>query len=209
MTVIQNPAQLNGHELIAEGSDVPVECETLDIHVGYSEDSRSWALVAPTGLYADEPVLNDIDSSDAVFTPEGIESIENVNGIGVDLVADGELDRKALFKVEGDLIGGVRSRFRGLSQLPHIGRRSSIGVFEDTSLVRDVEHVLVRGPWLGSSLTDRDLFLSGIFEQGLATSESMVKFYTRQWFESKKSDTHHALPGILHGAITLISGFNP
>ena len=181
MTVIQNPAQLDGHELVAEGSDVPVERKTLDVHVRYSEDGRSRGLVAPTRLYANESVLNDIDPSDAVLPPEGIEGVKNVNGIGIDFVTDGKLDRKALLKIEGDLIGGVRGGFWGLGQLPHISRGSNVGVFENAGLIRDMEHVLVRRPWLGSGLTDRDLFLSGVFEQSLATSESVVKFCTRQF----------------------------
>ena len=73
------------------------------------------------------------------------------------------------------MIGGGRSGFGGLGQLPHVSRGSGVGVLEDTSLIRNVEHVFVRGPRLSSGLADWDLLLSGILKQGLATSESVVK----------------------------------
>jgi len=178
VTIVQNPAQLDGHELIAESSDVPIERETLDINVGRSEDGGPWRLITSTGLDTDESVLDDVNPSDTMLTPKGVKGIKHIDGVCVRLVAvreDSEVDGKTLFELDGDLIGGVRGRFGRLGQLPHIGRGSSVGVLENTSLVRDVEHVLVRGPWLSSGLTDWDLFLSGVFKQGLATSESVVK----------------------------------
>jgi len=178
VTIVQDPAQLDRHELIAETSDVPIQRETLDIDVGRPEDGGSRGLITSTRLDADESVLNDVDPSDTVLTPEGVKRVEHVDGISIRLVAvgeDGEIDGETLFELDGDLIGGVRSGFGRLGQLPHIGRGSGVGVLEDTSLIRDVEHVLVRRPWLRSGLAHRDLLLGGVFQQGLATSESVVK----------------------------------
>ena len=87
MAVVQDPAQLDGHELIAEGSDVPIERETLDINVGRSEDGGSWSLITSPRLDADESVFNNVDPPDTVFTPEGVKGIKHVNSVSVRLVA--------------------------------------------------------------------------------------------------------------------------
>ena len=213
MPIVEDPAELDSHELVAESSDIPIKRETLDIHVGRSEDGGSWRLITSTRLDTDESVLDDVDPPDTVLTPEGIKGVKHVNSIGVSLVAvrkDGELDRETLFELDCDLVRGVRGGFGRLGQLPHIGRRSDVGILEDTGLIRNVEHVLVRGPWLGGSLADWDLLLGSIFEQRLTTSESVVKLWVRrlrQYATLRKNTA--SLPGILHGAMTLMSGFNP
>jgi hypothetical protein len=114
-----------------------------------------------------------------MLTPEGIQDVKDVDGIGVGLVAlrkDCKFDRKPMFELDFDLIGVARGRLGRLGQLPHIVRRSDVGVLEDTSLIRNVEHVLVRRPWLSSGLTDWNLFLRCVLEQSLTTGESVVKF---------------------------------
>ena len=179
MTVVQDSAQLDRQELIPEGSDVPIKRKALDINVGHSEDGRSWSLITSTRLDTDESVFDHIDPSDSVLTSEGVQDVKDVNGISIGLVAvrkDSKFDRKTLLELDGDLIGGVRSRLRRLGQLPHIGRRSDVGILEDTSFIRNVEHVLVSRPGLCSGLADRNLFFSCVFKQGLTASKSVVKF---------------------------------
>lgn len=108
MAVVQDSAQLDCHELIAERPDVPIERKTLDIDVGRSEDGRSWGLITPARLYTDEPILDDIDPPDTVLASEGIQDVKDVNGISIGLVAvrkDSEFDRKTLLEIDGDLIG--------------------------------------------------------------------------------------------------------
>lgn len=179
MAVVQDLAQLDCHELITESSDVPIQRKALDIKVGRSEYGRSWALVTSAGFHTNEPVLDDIDPSDTVLAPEDIQDVKDINRISIGLVEvseDNKFDRKALLELDGDLIGGVRSRLGRLGQLPHIGWRRDVGILQYTSLVRDVEHVLVRGPRFSGSLAHWNLFLCCVLKQGLTTSESVVKF---------------------------------
>ena len=179
MSVVQNPAQLDRHELIPERSNVPIERKTLDVDVGRPEDGRSWCLITSTRLHTDEPVLDDIDPSDTVLSSEGVQHVEDINRISIRLVAlrkHSELDRETLFELDCDLIGGVRRRLGRFGQLPHIVRRRGVGILEDTSLIRNVEHVLVRRPWLCGGLAHWNLFFSCVLKQRLTTSESMVKF---------------------------------
>jgi hypothetical protein len=213
VTVVQNPAQLDGHELIAESPDVPIERETLDVHVGHSEDGRSWSLITSTGLDTDESVLDDVNPSDTVLTPEGIKGVKHVNGIGVRLVAvrkDSELDGKALFELDGDLIRGAE-RIRETRSTSTYRPEVWCWVLEDTSLIRNVEQVLVRGPWLSSGLSDWNLLLGGVFEQEPGDQRIGGKTLGVRRFLQYTTLRQEAvtLPGILHGAMTLISGFNP
>jgi hypothetical protein len=43
-----------------------------------------------------------------------------------------------------------------------------------------VEQILVRGPWLGFGLSNRDVFGIGVFKKCLSSSKAVVEFYAAQ-----------------------------
>ena len=177
MTVVQDTAQLNRGELVPERADVAVEREALDVHVGDAEDGRGGGLVAAAGLDADETVLDDVDTADAVLARERVEREEHVDGVGVLLLlrGDGHLDGEPARELDRDALGRVwRVLGRG-GQLPHVGGRRGVGVLEDAGLVGDVEEVLVGRPGLRGGLLDGDLLLGGVGEEGLAAGEAVVE----------------------------------
>lgn len=147
VTVVEDVGEGGGDELVSERSDVPVEGETLEVHVRDSEDGRSGGLVASSRLDSDEPVLDNVDSSDPVLSGERVEGEEDLDRVGdgllggenVNLGGDtlGELNQDVLGRGGGVLgVGG---------ELPHVSGRGRVGVLKDTGLVRDVEQVLVYG----------------------------------------------------------------
>lgn len=124
-----------------------------------AEDGSAGGLVASSGFYSDKSVLDDVNSSDAVLAAQSVESKEDFHRIGVCFIACHDLDGKTGLEFDGDAFRVGRRILRGCGKLPHISRRSGIGVFKDTSFVRDVEKILVGRPWLGGSLGDRDRLL--------------------------------------------------
>lgn len=138
-------------------------------------------LVASSGLDTDEPVLNDIDTSNTVFPAKSIESIENVHGVGIFLsTLDGHLGGETGGEVDGDTVGSGGSSVDGGGQLPHVGGRGGVGVFEDASFVGSVKHVFVGGPGLGSGLGDGDVVLGGVGEEGTTAGEAVVELCIEQ-----------------------------
>ena len=151
MAIVQDPAQLDRHELIAERTHVPVERQTFQIDMCRAEDRRTGGLIAPAALDADEPILDDVDPADAMLPSEGVESEENVDGVGVGsviLVREGDFDGESGDELDGDAFGGRWRVFGCGGELPHVGRGGCVGIFEDAGFVRDVEEVFVGGPGL-------------------------------------------------------------
>jgi len=135
-------------------ANIPVHSKTLEVHVGLPEDGSSGSLVASTTLDTNEPVLDDVDTSNTVLASEGVEGEVHLDGVG-DLGSlgrgdglgsrgvDDDLDGDSLLEGDGETLGLRRSVLEVLSQLPHVGGRGRVGVLEDTGLVRDVVKVLV------------------------------------------------------------------
>jgi hypothetical protein len=111
--------------------------------VGDSENSSGRGFVTTSRLDTDESVLNNVDSSDTVLPGEGVQYEEHIDGIGVGSGADGDFDGETLFKDDLDSLGLVGSVFGRGGQLPHVGGRGGVGVFEDTGFVGDVEEVFI------------------------------------------------------------------
>ena len=178
MTVVENLRKLNGNKLVTEGTNVPVESQTLEVNVGSTQNGSTRGLVASTRLDTNESVLDNIDTADTVLTGESVEGEEDLDAVSVNflLVRDGDLDRETSLELDGDLLRGSGSVFGGDSEFPHVGRGSGVGVFEDTSFVGDVVQVLVGRPGLGGGLGDGDVLLSSVGEECLPSGEAVVEF---------------------------------
>jgi len=180
MAIVQDAAQLDCDELIAQGTYVPVERQPLQIDVGRAEDRRTGGLVAPTALDANEPILDDVDAANAVLPSEGVESEKNVDGVGVGvvvLVGEGDFDGQPGDELDGNALRGLWGVFGCGGELPHVGRGCDVGKFEDAGFVGDVEEVFVGGPGLCGGLGDGDGFFGGVGEEGLPAWEAVIKFW--------------------------------
>jgi hypothetical protein len=122
--------------------------------VRLTEDGSSGRLVATARLDTDEPVLDNVDTSNTVLASELVEGEEDLDGVGNlgalrrgnglgALGVDEELDGDTLLEGDGDALGGGGALGETLDELPHVGGRGRVGVLEDTGLVGDVEEVLV------------------------------------------------------------------
>lgn len=108
-----------------------------------TKDRRTRALVASSRFYANEAVLNNIDTADAVLAGEGIESKKYLNAFSPCLRASNDLGGKSLCEMNYDLLGMIRRIFRRVRQLPHVSRGSCVRIFENASFIRDVEKVFI------------------------------------------------------------------
>jgi len=111
----------------------------------YAQDSSTWRFVTSSRFHADESVLNNVDPSDSVFPAEGVQSEEDLDSVGVFfcLNRNSNFDGKATLEFDGNSLGFLWCILRSSSQLPHIDGRSNVGIFEDSSLVGDVEEIFV------------------------------------------------------------------
>ncbi len=212
MSVVQNSAQSNGCELITESTDVAVQGKALKIHMSDTQDGSSWRFVASTGLDTDEPVLDDIDTANAMLPAEGVQGNKDIDGVSVNLVILRHVDLhgETALELDCDLFGLSGGIFRRGSQLPHVDGRGGVGIFEDTGRIGDVEQVLISGPWLGSGLLDGDVLLSGELEEVLSASKTVVEFYQPRLVKIDPArDIVPFIPGMRQGAITLMSGLSP
>lgn len=81
--VVEDAGVGDGDELVAEGADFTVERQAFDVDVGVAEDREARGLVAASGFDADESVLDDVDSADAVLAGEGVGREEELGGVGL------------------------------------------------------------------------------------------------------------------------------
>lgn len=169
---------MGSDELITHGSDVSVQSHSLEIHVGDSKNGSGRGLVTSSRLDTNESVLDNIDSSNTVLSGKGVEGQKDLDSVGnaLSVGRSSDLDGDTLEELDSDLLGLFGSLLRRSGQLPHVIGRSLVGVFENTGLVRDVEKVLVGGPWLGSGLDNGNTVLGGVLEESRSTSESLVEF---------------------------------
>lgn len=144
-TVVENLRELGGDKLVSESSDVSVEGQTFEVHVGSSEDGGSGRLVASSRLDTNESVLDNVDSTDTVPPGKSVEGKENVDRVGHNLAVSrkSNLDGETLGELNVNSLGSIGSLLGGNGKLPHVIGGSLVGVLKDTSLVRDVEEVLV------------------------------------------------------------------
>lgn len=179
MTVIQDPAELHGDKLIPQSTDIPIESQAFKIDMGSAQDCSTRRLITSPGFDTDKSVLDDIDPSDTVFPSQCVQGKEYFDGIGVALflVGDGNLDGQTGLELDGDAFRGLGGVFGSDGELPHVGGRSDVGIFENSSFVGDVEEVFIGGPRFGSGLRDGDGFFGGVSEEGLTAGEAVVEFW--------------------------------
>lgn len=146
VAIVEDPAKLDGDELVAERANIAVEREALDVHVCDAKDGRCGGLVASARLDADEAVLDDVDASNAVLASQRVELKEHVDRVRVLFVlgGDGDLHGQALLELDGNAFRGSGSVFGSGGQLPHVIWRCGVGVLKDARLVRNVKQILVR-----------------------------------------------------------------
>lgn len=163
-SIVEDLGELNSDELISDRTDVSVQSHSLEIHVGGSEDGSGWGFVTSTRLDTDESVLDNIDTSNSVLSGESVQGQKDLNRVGHTLAIGrgGDLDWETLEEFNVDLLGLFGCVLRRSGELPHVVRWGLVGVLEDTSLVRNVEEVLVGRPWLGSGLDNLDTVLGSV-----------------------------------------------
>lgn len=133
-----------------------------------SQDCSTWSFIAASRLDSNEAVLNNVDTSNAVFAGKLVECKEDVDwvrdgggsGRAKAFAEDFEFLWHTSGEVQGDPLWGIRCFLNGLCEFPHVCWRRDIGIFKNTSFVRDVEEILVGGPGLCSGLGDWDTALS-------------------------------------------------
>lgn len=124
-------------------------------------------------------IAYDIDTANTVAAGNGVGSQEELNGVGdsllLALLGVLQLDGDTLLKGESEVLGLVGGAERVLGQLPHIGRRSDVGVLQDTGLVGAVSQVLIHGPGLGLGGGDGDALLGSVGEEIVTADEALVE----------------------------------
>lgn len=178
VAIVQDSTELNGSELVSQSTDIPVQGKTLQINMGDSQNGCTRRFVASSRFDTDESILDDIDSTNTVFPAQSIESREDFYSISVLFlfIRHHEFDGKTTFEFNGNALGSLWSFFRGCGEFPHVCRWSGIRILENTSLVRDVEKVLVGGPGLSCGLNNGDSLLLGVSQKSLSAREAIVEF---------------------------------
>lgn len=180
-TVVEDLGVADGDELITESTDLLVEDETLQIDMGGAEDGKTGGFVASTGLDADESVLDNVDTSNTVLAGKGVGSKEEVDGLSVDLVANGELDWETLLEFDGEVLWGLWGIEWVDGELPHLLWWGDVWILKDTGLVRAVSHVLIHGPWGLLGLNSWDALLGGVVQKVVTSSEAGVELWDSPW----------------------------
>ncbi|THX43602.1 Bystin-domain-containing protein [Aureobasidium pullulans] len=173
---------VEGQELITESANLTVHGETLEIDVSGAKAGKTGGLVAATRLETDEAVLDNVDTANTVLAGNGVDSKEELGGIG-DSLAAGELslDGQTLLEVKDKVLGLLGSLGGVDGQLPHVLGGSDVGVLEDTGLVTAVGQILVHAPGLALCAGDGDAGLLGVVEEILATLEAVVEDGVAPW----------------------------
>ncbi|MND97227.1 hypothetical protein D3C80_895430 [compost metagenome] len=147
-----------------------VQGDGLDAAVGGQQDRAAGGLIDAARLHADEAVLDQVQTTDAVVVAVLVQRGQQGrrrHGFAVDR------DGVALFKADGDDGGDVRGGFRRDGALVHELGGLDGGVFQNLALGRGVQKVGVdrEGGLAALVLGDRDLVLLGEVQQGLARTE--------------------------------------
>ena len=185
----------NGDELVTQSTDFTVHDKTLEVtallandfnhsfcgdsHVRSTQKGETRGLVAATRLNTDETVLNNVNTANTVTTGNGVGSQEELDRVGNSLLLAVlgvlQLHRETLVEVDDEVFRLVGSGERVGGQFPHVSGRSGVGVLQDTGLVGAVGQVLVHAPGLGLGRGDRDALLSGVGEEVVTASETLVE----------------------------------
>ena len=178
VTIVQDSTELDGGELVSQSTDIPVQGKTLNVNMGDSQNGCTRRFVASSRLDTDESILDDIDSTNTVFPAQSVECQEDLYTISVlfCFLRHHDFDGKTAFEFNGDALGSLWGVFRSRSELPHVCRWSSVRILENTSLVRDVEKILVGRPGLSCGLHDGNSFLLGVSQKSLSAREAIVEF---------------------------------
>ena len=211
IAVIENAGEMDGEELVPQCADITIQGETLEVDVCCTKDGGTWGFVAPSRLDTNEAVFDDIDTANTVFAAQSVQGEEDVYRVRDSLLVvswDEEAFGEAAFEVNSNDIGGLWGLFKALRELPHVAWRGDTRIFQDTCFVRDVEEVLVGRPWLGGSLLNRNVLLGSKLQKSRSSSEPVVKS-SRKMSAGKGAKLEVDKPGILQGAITLMSGLRP
>jgi hypothetical protein len=175
-TVVEDLGVVECNELITESTDFSVKDKTFSVDVCSAEAGETGGFVASTGLDADESVLDDIDTSNTMSASDGVSLEEELNCISDGLsLCSNQLIWQALLEHQCEVLRGIWALEGINSQLPHVLRRSNIGVFQDTSLVTAVCQVLV------ACAADGDTGLGGVVEEIVAACEALVEFGHAPW----------------------------
>lgn len=124
-------------------------------------------------------MTHNINTANTVATGNGVSSQEEINGVGAGLLlavlGELQLDRNTLLEVDGEVLGLVGGSQGVLGQLPHVGGGSSVGILENTGLVRAVGQVLVHAPGLGLGGCDGNALLGSVRQKVVTASEALVE----------------------------------
>lgn len=109
---------------------------------------------------------------------ESVQCEEDLNTIcvGFAVVRDGDFYGEASLELDGNALGLLGCLLRSGGELPHVVGGRGVGVFEDAGLIGNVEEIFVGRPGLGGGLGNRDVLLSSVGEESLATREAVVEF---------------------------------
>jgi hypothetical protein len=173
-TVVAQTGEFRGQAL-GDALDFTVHGDSLQVHVCGAEKSSSRCLVDTTTLDSNESVLDNVDtpntvsSGNLVAVKEEFERLFDDGSVG----NVGDLDRDTLEELDADNFRSFRGGLGGDSHLEHGFIRRAHGVFEHTTFVGCVEHVLVDGVvGLGLGI-DGDFVLCAVSEQVLASLEGL------------------------------------
>lgn len=180
LTIVEDTAKGEGDVLVTESTKLTIKSQAFKIDVGSTEDSATGGFVAAAGLDTDESRFNNINTANTISASNSVEISEEFNGLSDSsaIVVVDNLDGNTLLESDGDTLGSVGSVFGIDGQFPHILGGSCVWVFKDTSLVRDVEQVLIGRPRLSSGLDNGNALLSSISQEITTTLEAFKEFYT-------------------------------
>src|SRR6185503_21373340 len=109
-------------ERIAQVHHFAIERDRLERTVCCVKDGDPGCLVHAARLHADESILDEIDTADAVFSSDLIQRVEQCYGIELLAV---DRDRLSLYKRDLDYLRLGSSVFRRTCKLENIFRRGS------------------------------------------------------------------------------------
>lgn len=123
------------------------------------EDGAAGSFVDTAGFHAHEAIFDDIHAADAVFATKFVHCLEQREGIETTAIDAGG---DTAFEADLDVLGFIGGFERIHGKLKHVRGRLAPRVFEDATLVTDVEGVAIGAVGLGFGGRDRDAMLLGI-----------------------------------------------
>ena len=185
VTIVEDPTELHSRELVPQSTNVSVKRQALQIDMSGTKDGRSWWFVASTRFHADEAVLNDVDTANAVLSSERIKGEEYLHAVSVLLSLRGysHTDWKTALEFDSNTFWIIRRIFWSGCEFPHVWWGCDVWVFEDSSFIGYVEEILVCRPGFSCRLGDWNFFLSCIGDEGLASWETIVELCRPVWVD--------------------------